>query len=1086
MILGVRADTDQNPDDFNEGGYSHVTNFQDSGRLDELTKGVECLSQAVVLTPDSDPEEALRLTTLGASYTDQFRRMGELDDLDKSIEYFSRAVTLTPEGHPDMPIRFGNLGSSHTYRYQRLGELVDLERSIEYSSRAVTLTSEGHPDMPISLCNLGTSYTDRYQRLGELDDLDKSIEYFSRAVTLTPEGHPGMPLRLGNLGSSYRCRYQRLGELNDLERSIESFSRAVTLTPEGHPDMPLRLSDLGSSYTDRFWRLGKHADLEKLIEYNLRAVALTPDGHRDMPVRLGNLGTSYRCRYQRLGELDDLEKSVEYNSRAIALTSEGHPDMPRRLSNLGVSYTYRYQRLAELDDLKSSVEYNFRAVTLTSEDHPDMPISLGNLGTSYTYRYQCLGELDDLEKSIEYHSSAIALTPEGHPDMSLRLGNLGLSYADRFSRLGEFADLEQSIEYCARAVALTSEDHPDMPARLGSLGSSYLNRFQSLGELDDLKRSMECNSRALTLTPDGHPDLSSRHFNCGYSLLYQYLHSGTLDHLLSSLNSFRTASRLLTGAPQDKFKHALHWANLASEHQCLNPLEAYQTAIDLLPQFIWLGATTKQRYQGLSIAKNLAVNASFTAIQSSNHSLALEWLEQTRCVVWNQSLMVRSPLHQLRSSHPSLADRLEIAGSHLHTSGLENRAIQVTQGPTSGMSNAEQAGRQRRHLAMTYQGMLTEIRQLAGFGDFLQPTKLDQLFRAVRNGPVVVINCHTDRCDALIILPSNNQVRHLPLPNFTQRVARRAQADLLGSLREKQLRGIRFFQEQKHEDSMGRILKSLWRDIVQPVLIFLGYMDGVPREQLPHITWCPTGPLAFLPLHAAGDYSHPRSRVFDYVISSYTPTLSALLASTPSSLNYDCRVLAVGQAATPGCSPLPGTTKELELVQTHTHNKAEYTQLVDSQATATAVLDAMEHHDWVHLACHAHQNVKDPTKSGFYLHDGILDLTAINQRSLRNKGLAFLSACQTAAGDEELPDEAIHLASGMLMAGYSSVIATMWSVVDEDAPFVADKVYAQLLEGGKLGNGEAGRALHDAVARLREKVGEDKFGRWVPYIHFGS
>ncbi|CCO38153.1 hypothetical protein BN14_12318 [Rhizoctonia solani AG-1 IB] len=116
----------------------------------------------------------------------------------------------------------------------------------------------------------------------------------------------------------------------------------------------------------------------------------------------------------------------------------------------------------------------------------------------------------------------------------------------------------------------------------------------------------------------------------------------------------------------------------------------------------------------------------------------------------------------------------------------------------------------------------------------------------------------------------------------------------------------------------------------------------------------------------------------------------------------------------------------------------------------------------------------------------MLDLVAINRRSFRNKGLAFLSACQTATGDEKLPDEAIHLASGMLMAGYPSVIATMWSVMDEDAPFVADRVYAQLMKDGKIGNGEAGKALYYAVKALREKVGEKEFGRWVPYIHIGS
>ena len=72
------------------------------------------------------------------------------------------------------------------------------------------------------------------------------------------------------------------------------------------------------------------------------------------------------------------------------------------------------------------------------------------------------------------------------------------------------------------------------------------------------------------------------------------------------------------------------------------------------------------------------------------------------------------------------------------------------------------------------------------------------------------------------------------------------------------------------------------------------------------------------------------------------------------------------------------------------------------------------------------------------------------------------------------------------MAGYTSVIGTMWSVLDKDAPVVAGSVYGQLMEHGHVGNGEAGIALHYAVAELREIVGEKEFGRWVPYIHIGS
>lgn len=169
------------------------------------------------------------------------------------------------------------------------------------------------------------------------------------------------------------------------------------------------------------------------------------------------------------------------------------------------------------------------------------------------------------------------------------------------------------------------------------------------------------------------------------------------------------------------------------------------------------------------------------------------------------------------------------------------------------------------------------------------------------------------------------------------------------------------------------------------------------------------------------------------------------------------------------------------------HTKAtRYLQLDGDKATSDAVLNAMGEYSWVHLACHAAQEEGgDPSQSAFHLCDGNLTLEAITQRSFRNKGLAFLSACQTATGDGELSEEAAHLAAGMQMAGYPSVIATMWSIQDEDGPEVAGEVYAELLKDGSMDCTGASRALHKAIATLREKVGASSFERWVPFIHMG-
>ena len=107
----------------------------------------------------------------------------------------------------------------------------------------------------------------------------------------------------------------------------------------------------------------------------------------------------------------------------------------------------------------------------------------------------------------------------------------------------------------------------------------------------------------------------------------------------------------------------------------------------------------------------------------------------------------------------------------------------------------------------------------------------------------------------------------------------------------------------------------------------------------------------------------------------------------------------------------------------------------------------MENFPSIHLACHASQHEEIPLKSSIHLHDGPLELSEIIKKNLRNADFAFLSACQTSKGDAKLAEEAVHLASGMLAAGYRSVVGTMWSVLDEHGPDLAESFYKNLLEG---------------------------------------
>jgi len=270
------------------------------------------------------------------------------------------------------------------------------------------------------------------------------------------------------------------------------------------------------------------------------------------------------------------------------------------------------------------------------------------------------------------------------------------------------------------------------------------------------------------------------------------------------------------------------------------------------------------------------------------------------------------------------------------------------------------------------------------------------------------------------------------------------------------------------------------------------------NQHQPRIWWCPTGPLSFLPIHAAGIYSNEKtpleSCVSDYVVSSYTPTITTLLnkikeASTTNQSSTS--LLLISQPSTPGQSPIPAAKLETDILRNLVGPPIKSLLLENDSATVIQVKEEMKTHSWVHFACHAIQDIKQPLKSGVQLHDGRLEVLEIMKQRLPNADLAFLSACQTSTGDEKLSDEAVHLAAGMLGAGYRSVVATMWSIKDQYGPLVAEDFYTYMLKenlkDGQMTSANAAYALHYAVQNIRKRLGdtEEALLTWVPYVHFG-
>ncbi|KIM84236.1 hypothetical protein PILCRDRAFT_6509 [Piloderma croceum F 1598] len=145
-----------------------------------------------------------------------------------------------------------------------------------------------------------------------------------------------------------------------------------------------------------------------------------------------------------------------------------------------------------------------------------------------------------------------------------------------------------------------------------------------------------------------------------------------------------------------------------------------------------------------------------------------------------------------------------------------------------------------------------KARNIPRFEGFMGPRKFTKLANAARSGPVVVINVHKSRCDALIVMAAFNEV----------------------TLKCRHLYARHLMVSTKLDDAgFEGILSSLWTIVVKPVL------DAYRSFDPSRIWWCATDPFTFLPIHAAGLYNTRDAgfKISDFVISSYTPTLTALL-----------------------------------------------------------------------------------------------------------------------------------------------------------------------------------------------------------------
>lgn len=958
-----------------------------------------------------------------------FQSDGRPDLAHTAVTMLQQVVAVTPAGHPRRSAYLTTLANALLARSGGAHAPADLDRAVGAARAAVAeQTDDGNAERPYALSCLGMCLTERFRQSG-VPDLDEAVAAGRAASAALPAGDPAQLDCLGNLASALQSRFELSGQPADIDQAIEILEAALTAD---HADQEFRLiaqRNLCGLLLTRFAYAGTDADLAAAIASGRAAVDGWPAGDPGRAVGLGNLAAAMRARYDHTGVLADLSEAIAASRRAADAVPDGDPGRAVYLGILGMAQLILAERTGSAADADKAIAASRAAADAVPDGHPDRPGYLSGLGAALRERFSLTGRTADLDQAIDAGRAAVEATPAGHFSRGGYLTNLCLALTARYERSSDPADVEASITASRAALAVLAPDRPDYGRVQLNLGLALAAR-PSAG---DGRRATTQNDQAR--------------------------------------QAFREAAGCETADHSVRLQAAQAWGESAGAlGDWPDALRGYQEAVDLLTQSAWHGLGRADQIHILARSWGLAADAAAAAVLAGRPQRAVELLEQARGVLLGQAIDARTDRRLLSEHAPGLADQLDTVGAEL------DRLAAPAAEPTSSSAESRRAAR-RQELAGQWNELLSAARRIPGLSDFLRPAPFASLRRCADGGPVVIVNFSRHGCHCLIVTSAGLTL--VPLDDVTLGEA----LDQVKAVRDAVAAVDGSDQGWRQAQSLlAGTLGWLWDSVTGPVIRAL--TDSGPRgETLPRLWWCPTGLAAFLPLHAAGRPRGPGppSAATDHVVSSYTPTLRALLdarARAARTGGTPARMLAVALPATPGRPDLPKAEAEVLAVAGHLQGA---TVLTGRAATRSSLLAELPRHNFLHFAGHAVQDSFDVASGALYGYDrpvSISDLTALR---LTDGRLAFLSACQTAAGALDVPDEAAHLAGALLLAGFSHVVATQWTVSDAIAPRVAQDFYPRLMRDGTTDPAGAARALHAAIQQLRHESPL----LWAAYIHIG-
>ncbi|KAG1782278.1 CHAT domain-containing protein [Suillus placidus] len=954
-------------------------------------------NDAAVLCPlttlMSDDMRALVLRTdAGHGLLAQYRRMQNHRNLDQSINHFECALDLCSMNHPYRPAALFNLATAKFLSCQADGRHLDLDIPINLFQDALNLRPTDHPDQTVTQLHLAIALLSRFAKQGSQTDANAAQELLSEVLDACPTNSHIYRAALIVIESS-ALHSARSIDVNDLGREWP----ATAMLPLS-PDQLAYLAEWCSGRDD------PHT-LDEVISLHYDALGYHNTGHARRGQSLGNLCVLLQTRFQCRGNNEDLDQAIEFQREVLALHPVGHTEWSKSLNNLANELSTRFKHRGNDKDLDQAIALHREALALHPVGHTDRSISLYNLAAQLSSHFDHRGNDEDLDQAIALQREALALHPVGHLDRSASLNNLAALLSSCFHHRGNDEDLDQAIAFHREALALCPVSHRDQSMSLNNLARQLSTHFKHQNNREDLDESRENLCCALTLLTQHDPHQLVVHGLLAkvYLLFHHTGLDGTgagedTDSLNAAMHHLKAAANVVSGGSLSHLRASLCWVWHAGQHSHGTELEAHATSMQLLDAYMSTTASLSSRHNIMKdFPSTLAVDAASCALHSGDtrgdHIAALKKFRDL------SSLLDKPP-----ANYPEATPRV----------------------------NVEAEETRYRRLVEDWNRAVEEIRKIEGFSRFLLPPLFSDLQDAACDGPVIVLIASKSSCGAIII-PHKQPPTSIQLPTNLEKLK-----ILVAKLQ--RTSGL----------VLIKALMELWDDVVHPVVENLG---GFARRGS-RIWWCPTSVFNFLLLHAAGNYRKHGQFLSQLYISSYTPSLTALIKARRShDKSLSVSFAAIGQNHPAGHSfTLDCVEPELELVQSllPPPPTVSFTKITSVDATKSRALRTLQDNTWLHFSCHGTQAYKEPFKSAFLMCDQPLSLLDITQMDLSRHQFAFLSACETAVGDSRTPDEVVHLAAGLQFAGVKSVIGMLWKVNDSTVQHLVEAFYKNLCGNGTM------------------------------------